>query len=96
MQHFSKSNMTVDASTFQSILVQFPIPDEDLQRIQNEFKTVYHYPKRNAVVPYEVCADIEVAFLNTMWGFPESLRSLEQMPKLRLIQTNATGVEVTM
>lgn len=75
-----------DLGKLQTLAITVALSPESIDKFKTLFKTVHYYP--TGQVPKALLADIEVWFAN--WaGFPEVVESLDQIPKVRILQISS-------
>jgi hypothetical protein len=53
---------------------------------------VYYNPDKYAEVPADLLCEVNVLFCHGYTGFPSCVKSLDEMPNLKVIQNSASGV----
>jgi lactate dehydrogenase-like 2-hydroxyacid dehydrogenase len=72
-----------------TLLVTIRIPDAQLDKMRQAFKSVHYYPD-NAPIPPEALETAEMLFTSGA-RFASSIKSLDGLPKLKHIQMGSAG-----
>ena len=72
-----------------TLLVTIRIPDAQLDKMRQVFKSVHYYPD-NAPIPPEALETAEMLFTSGA-RFASSIKSLDGLPKLKHIQMGSAG-----
>ena len=75
-----------DLSKLQTLAITVNLSPESVDKFKKLFKTVHYYP--TGAVPKHLLKDVEVWFA-TWAGFPEVVESLDQIPKVRILQISS-------
>ncbi|ORY21380.1 D-isomer specific 2-hydroxyacid dehydrogenase [Naematelia encephala] len=81
------------AQKFSTLAVCANISKSKLDELKKEFHTVHYHP--DAKIPDEILKDIDIWFTRYL-GFPANVKSLEQIPKTRLLQLTSAGANVAL
>lgn len=75
-----------DLSKLQTLAITVNLSPESIEKFKKLFKTVHYYP--TGAIPKHLLKDVEVWFA-TWAGFPEVVESLNQIPKVRILQISS-------
>jgi hypothetical protein len=75
-----------DLGKLQTLAVTVTLSPGSIDKLKKIFKTVHYHP--DGKVPEKLLGDIEVWFANYA-AFPEVVESLDQIPKVRLLQISS-------
>ncbi|WVW87071.1 hypothetical protein I302_109128 [Kwoniella bestiolae CBS 10118] len=77
--------------------ISVPLTPPTLEKVKSTFKTVHYHPKGSddATFSSDELKEIDL-FFTTGRGLPESIESLDQLPKLRHIQLASAGADAML
>ena len=80
------------SSDCQTLALGYSVSDDLLKKIKSTFKTVHHHP--DGKFPSEIAGEVEVWAVG--WGSMKGFKSVDEIPKTRLIQLMSAGANGPM
>ena len=67
------------------IVSGFTVSESTIEDLKKEFKEVHYFPDPEVLPPKDLWKEVEVWYIR-FTGLPEEISSVEQVPRLRLLQ----------
>lgn len=82
----------IDLRKLQTLAITVSLSPESIDKFKKLFKTVHYYPEGD--IPKKLLGEIEVWFAS-WFAFPEVVESLDEIPRLRILQLSSGRSTVT-